>query len=101
VRYQPLTSGAGFTLLDSDAALGIGDNGRPICPEGHGEMELADDRLPATEAIAHVAEQLDAEKQRLPFPIPAYNYQGVLAALVDKRHEVAKLEKKVEDRKER
>jgi hypothetical protein len=100
VRYQPLTSGAGFTLLDSDAALGIGDNGRPICPEGHGEMELADDRLPATDAIAHVAEQLDAEKQRLPFPIPAYNYQGVLAALVDKRHEVAKLEKKVDDRKE-
>jgi hypothetical protein len=102
VRYQPLTSGAGFTLLDSDAALGIGDNGRPICPEGHGEMELADDRLPATEAIAHAAEQirLDAEKQRLPFPIPAYNYQGVLASLVDKRHEVAQLEKRVEGRKE-
>jgi hypothetical protein len=102
VRYQPSSSGAGFTLLDSDAALGIGDNGRPICPEGHGEMELADDRLPATEAIAHAAEQirLDAEKQRLPFPIPAYNYQGVLASLVDKRHEVAQLEKRVEGRKE-
>jgi hypothetical protein len=102
VRYQPSSSGAGFTLLDSDAALGIGDNGRPICPEGHGEMELADDRLPAAEAIAHAAEQirLDAEKQRLPFPIPAYNYQGVLASLVDKRHEVAQLEKRVEGRKE-
>jgi hypothetical protein len=60
VRYQPSSSGAGFTLLDSDAALGIGDNGRPVCPEGHGEMELADDRLPAAEAIAHAAEQLDA-----------------------------------------
>jgi hypothetical protein len=100
VRYQPLTSGAGFTLLDSDAALGIGDNGRPICPEGHGEMELADDRLPATEAIEQVADQLDAEKQRLPFPLPAYNYAGVLASLVDKRHEVAQLEKRVEGRKE-
>jgi hypothetical protein len=100
VRYQPSSSGAGFTLLDSDAALGIGGNGRPICPQGHGEMELADDRLPATEAIEQVAEQLDAEKQRLPFPLPAYNYQGVLASLVDKRHEVAQLEKRVEGRKE-
>jgi hypothetical protein len=114
VHYKSLPSGTGFTLVDSDLALGIGDNGRPICPEGHGEMELADDRLPATEAINQVAEDIqrgvmtarevrdrdDAEKQRLPFPIPAYNYQGVLASLVDKRHEVAKLEKKVDDRKE-
>jgi hypothetical protein len=115
VRYQPSSSGAGFTLLDSDAALGIGDNGRPICPEGHGEMELADDRLPATEAIAQVAEDIqrgvmsareardrdDAEKQRLPFPAPPFNYEGALHSIFEKRKGIAILEAKFNDADDR
>jgi hypothetical protein len=100
VRYQPSSSGAGFTLIDSDAALGIGESGRPICPNGHGEMGLADDRLPAADAIEQAAEQVEAEKQKLPFPAPPFNYEGTLHALFEKRHEIGKLEKKFNDRKE-
>jgi hypothetical protein len=73
---------------------------RPLCPDGHGEMEIADDRLPIEQAITQTAERIDATTQRLPFPSPPFNYEGVLHALCEKRHTIAALEKRVEDRRD-
>jgi hypothetical protein len=101
VRYRPLASFGGFTLADeTDLLLGIGPNGRPVCPNGHGEMELADDRLPIDQAINQANEQLDARPQRLPYPSPPFNYADVLHSLCEKRHDIAALEKRVDDRKD-
>lgn len=103
VKFKPSASGASFILVDADpeASFGVGENGRPVCPNGHGEMTIADDALkPAAEAFAEAQQQLDAAAPRLPFPVPAFNYEGVLHALLTKRHEIAGFEKKVEDRKE-
>jgi hypothetical protein len=58
VKFQPTASGASFLLVDADpeATFGIGEHGRPMCPDGHGEMEIADDQLkPAAEAFREVA----------------------------------------------
>jgi ferredoxin-like protein FixX len=66
--------------------LGIGTNGRPVCPNGHGEMELADDRLPIEQAMEQVAEKL-TEPQRLPYPSPPFNYEGAL-------HEIFEMEQR-------
>src|SRR5687768_17111158 len=74
VRYQPSATGASFLLIDSDQGLGIGEHGRPICPNGHGEMEIADDRLPIEQAIEQTAERLNAAVQRdLPGIVPVFN----------------------------
>jgi hypothetical protein len=100
VHYKSLPSGTGFTLVDSDLALGIGDNGRPVCPNGHGEMELADDRLPIEQAMQQVAEQL-TEPQRLPFPSPPFNYEGALHEIFEMEKENAILESKFNDADER
>lgn len=100
VRFTPSTSGASFTLIDSDRALGIGEQGRPTCPNGHGEMSLADEQLPAAEAVTEVAARVEAETQRLPFPAPPFNYENALHSLYEKRKQVAALEKRVEERKE-
>lgn len=100
LRFKAISQHSYEQLDYMDRSFGIGDHGRPCCPNGHGEMEVADDRLPIEQAVEHALEQLDAATQRLPFPVPPFNYAGVLQALVDKRHEVAKLEKKVNDRKD-
>jgi len=88
--------------MDLETVLGAGPNGRPVCPHGHGEMTLADDQLPAKDAIAQVAERVEREKKppRLPFPAPAFNYEAVFREIVDKRHEVADLERDYEKKKE-
>jgi hypothetical protein len=100
VRYQP-TNGAAYVLMDmQDRTLGIGEHNRPTCPDGHGEMEIADDRLPIEQAITQTAERIDATTQRLPFPSPPFNYEGVLHALCEKRSTIAALEKRVEDRRD-
>jgi len=98
VAFRPNSTGTGFVLVGTDATYGVGDNGRPICPDGHGEMEIADDRLPIEQAMEQAAAALST--QRLPFPVPAFNYEGVLHALCEKRHEIATLEKRVNDRKD-
>jgi hypothetical protein len=100
VHYKSLPSGTGFTLVDSDLALGIGDNGRPVCPNGHGEMELADDRLPIEQAMEQVAEKL-AEPQRLPYPSPPFNYEGALHEIFEMEQSNAILESKFNDADER
>jgi hypothetical protein len=102
VRYRPLPSGAGFVQIDdTDRALGVGDNGRPVCPNGHGEMELADDRLPIEQAMEQANEQLDAQPQRLPYPSPPFNYEGALHEIFEMEKENAILESKFNDADER
>jgi hypothetical protein len=101
VRYRPLASFGGFTLADeTDLLLGIGPNGRPVCPNGHGEMELADDRLPIEQAMEQVAEKL-AEPQRLPYPSPPFNYEGALHEIFEMEQSNAILESKFNDADER
>jgi hypothetical protein len=99
VRYQSLRAAPGSPARQR-RALGIGDNGRPVCPNGHGEMELADDRLPIEQAMQQVAEQL-TEPQRLPFPSPPFNYEGALHEIFEMEKENAILESKFNDADER
>lgn len=105
--YRPTASGTGFFVLerygmDVESLLGVGPNGRPICPfDEHGEMTLADEQLPIEQAITQVNGQLAAaQAPRLPFPAPAFNYEDVFRAIVEMRHEVARLEERYDDRKD-
>jgi hypothetical protein len=104
VRFRPNSSGNGFFLDGAHATeplYGIGEHNRPICPDGHGEMEIADDRLPIEQAIEQVAEQINATTQRLPFPSPPFNYEGALHEIFEKQQAVAILEGKFNDADER
>jgi hypothetical protein len=101
VRFQPNSSGTGFILLDADLLHGIGEHNRPMCPRGHGEMEIADDRLPIEQAIEQAAEQINATTQRLPFPSPPFNYEGALHEIFEKQQSVAILEGKFNDADDR
>lgn len=103
--YRANATGTGFIVLersgmDIDATLGVGPNARPECPRGHGEMALADEQLPVGEAFSQVIERQE-EARRLPFPSPPFNYEGALHAIFAKRREIAKLDKRVNDRKEK
>lgn len=90
-KYYLTVSGAGLVVLDLyglavDTPLGIGEGGAPVCPNGHGEMELADDTLPAGEAFEMVRKQLqggDLEPLQgtLPGIVPPFNYQGAYLEL--------------------
>ena len=97
VRFRPSASGAGFTLVDSDQALGIGDHGRPTCPNGHGELALADDQLPIEQAINQVAAQLQPEQRRLPGIVPLFNYAGAYLELETMSVEADRLHRIWED----
>jgi hypothetical protein len=100
VRFRPNSSGTGFFLVGTEELYGVGALGRPVCPNGHGEMELADDRLPIEQAIEQVAEQL-TEPQRLPFPSPPFNYEGALHEIFEMEQSNALLESKFNDADER
>jgi hypothetical protein len=100
VRFRPNSSGTGFFLVGTEELYGVGALGRPVCPNGHGEMELADDRLPIEQAMQQVAEQL-TEPQRLPFPSPPFNYEGALHEIFEMEKENAILESKFNDADER
>lgn len=84
VQFSTLPSGHGFVTHGTDQTFGVGEHGRPLCPNGHGEMAIADDSLkPAAEAFADAAEQLaaadgrtDPVQRSLPGVIPAFNFQG-------------------------
>lgn len=81
VRFRSLPSGAGFAIIGTELTLGIGKNGRPICPRGHGEMAIADDQIPAADAIAQVADQLAAAEQQPLFEQPPFNSAGAYLEL--------------------
>jgi len=87
VKFRPNVTGTAFFLVDADpdAVFGIGPNGRPVCPNGHGEMAIADDKLPAAEAFALAADRLasDGPVQRtLPGVVPPFNYPGAFTEIV-------------------
>jgi hypothetical protein len=104
VKYRASASGAGFTLVEgTDVTYGVGADGRPICPNGHGEMTIADDQCkPAAEAITEAAQRVAAENGRpvqgsLPGVLPPFNYEGALRDLVTQAEEVERLRKIHED----
>lgn len=106
VRFRPSTSGASFTLVDADpdATFGIGEHGLPLCPNGHGEMGIADDQLkPVPEAFADASTMLqrasaEAPVQRtLPGVVPAFNFQGCYMELEQQATIVEALRKEYED----
>lgn len=101
VSFRPNSTGTGFVLVGTEATYGAGENGRPICPDGHGEMEIADDRLPIEQAIEQAAAQIDATTQRLPFPSPPFNYEGALHEIFDMEVGNAILEARFNDLDER
>lgn len=106
VRFKPLASGFGFSLPDPvDATYGVGPEGRPECPNGHGEMAIADDQMPADDAIDQVREQLaggpmEPLQGTLPGIVPAFNYQGAYLDLEQKAVEVDRLKSEWETDKE-
>lgn len=88
VRFRSNITGSGFFLVDADpdATFGIGSNGRPMCRNGHGEMEVADDRLPAAEAFADAQSMLlqaegEAIQRSLPGVFPPFNFEGAYLEL--------------------
>lgn len=106
VRYQALPSRSGFTVLerygvDPDQTFGIGTRGQPICPFGHGEMTLADEQLPAAEAITQVAEQVNgtaAPTQAQLFDMAQpFNFEGAWMDIELKNGVVAELARVNED----
>ncbi|HXG70573.1 MAG TPA: hypothetical protein VNJ04_08175 [Gemmatimonadaceae bacterium] len=109
VTYRPTASGTGFQVLEvfgcpPDTAFGAGDHGRPLCPHGHGELTIADDLLPAHEAITDAATRAaasDTGARRLPFPAPPFNAEGALHTIQEKRHEIKGLERDFEKADER
>jgi hypothetical protein len=103
VAFRMTASGGGFMVInhgyeDHEVSFGVGPNGGPMCPLGHGEMTVADDRLPASEAIGQVA---DAVAQRIPFANPAFNDENALEAIFAKNHEFEGFEKVYLDLKEK
>jgi hypothetical protein len=107
VRFRPTSSGAGFAVLErigvsDDTNFGVGASGGPLCPNGHGEMHLADEQLPVEEAFALAQEQLrETRPPRLPFPAPPFNYEGALHEIFEKQSEITRLEIKFNDADER
>lgn len=103
VKFRVSASGAGFLLVDAapDASFGIGPNRLPLCPEGHGEMSIADETLkPVAEAVQEVLERQasDGPVQRtLPGCVPAFNFMGCYLELEKQAVLVESLRKEYED----
>jgi hypothetical protein len=106
VLYRLTASGAGFIVIelrgmDLDTALGMGPDGRPVCPiDGHGEMTLADETIPAADAFAQVAEKLTgAQRVALPGVFPAFNFEGAFKEIVEQAQRVEMLDREHDDAK--
>lgn len=98
ITYRPTVSGGGFFILtregmDLETTVGIGENGRPVCPLGdHGEMTLADETIPAAEAFAQASEKLARPVQAdLPGIGFDFNFRGCYLELEQKASEVEAL----------
>jgi hypothetical protein len=101
VSYYLTESGNGIIVRDTrgygiDQSFGISPNSIPVCPvDGHGEMELADEQLPAEEAFALAQQQMAAAagltQQQLPGVVMPFNFQGAYLELEEKAVEVDRL----------
>jgi hypothetical protein len=107
--YRPSATGAGFQILERygvaiETTFGIGPNGIPLCPLGHGELGLADDLLPAADAIAEAAgkvERSTLRQPRLPGVLPQFNFEGTVQMIFDTEQSVCGLEREAERLHER
>ncbi len=94
VRFRPNVTGTGFFLVDEapDVTFGIGPNGRPVCPNGHGEMSIADDKIPAADAFSEVAAMQGAQQRSLPGVFPPFNFEGAFKEIVEQAQRVENLD---------
>lgn len=106
VKYQPSASGHGMTVLerygvDVDTTFGLGESGQPICPNGHGEMRLADEQQSAADAITEVAEKVNgtatATQAQLFDMAQPFNFEGAWMDIETKNGVVAELARVYED----
>lgn len=107
VKFRPNVTGTGFFLVDADpdATFGVGEHGRPVCPNGHGEMSIADDQLkPVPEAFADAQAMLlkaegEAVQAALPGVFPAFNFEAVFKEIVEQAQRVERLKANYDDAK--
>lgn len=97
VTFKANATGTGFVLVghtapDPEATFGASAMGLPLCPDGHGEMQITDEQIPAADAIRQVAEQVNGEAQQMGLP-------GVGAELFNYRDCYLEFEKKFLERK--
>jgi len=90
VKFQATPSGAGFVVFERygvevDTVFGISVDGLPICPNGHGPMTYADDRLPIGEALTQVAGESQPALFELSKP---FNFEDAWIAVAEKAEEV-------------
>lgn len=91
VTYRLSASGAGIIVvdrfeMDPTETIGIGPNGIPICPYGHGEMRLEDEKtLPIGDALAQVAGESQPALFELSKP---FNFEDAWIAVAEKAEEV-------------
>lgn len=104
VWYRSTSSGGGFMIVDhnhSDPSPTFGSSAAnlPMCPDGHGEMELCDEQaVPVAEAFQQVADKLAEPVQTsLPGIVPDFNYAGAYLDLEATAVEVAALHKQAKD----
>lgn len=94
IRFRSTASGAGFVLVDADPEASFGvSNGIPVCCGL--EMSVADDRLPASEAISQVAERVNGPQQAALPGVIEFNKPGaydMLEAMFVERDAAKKIE---------
>jgi hypothetical protein len=109
VTFHPVSSDA-FTVIAThgvpqETTFGIGPQGFPVCPDGHGEMALADEQLvPAHEAISRVAAKVNGSNQQqsqLFITAKPFNVDGAMEAIVEKNQDVCRARAEYEGAKSR
>jgi hypothetical protein len=104
VDFRSMASGRSFILVDPspDAVYGVGESGRPICPNGHGEMALADDQFkPAADAFAEAAARLEeAQQASLPGVFPTFDFAAVFKEIVEQAQCVERLKADYDEAKQ-
>lgn len=107
LKFHSSASGHGMTVLEHygvtvDTTFGIGEGGRPLCPNGHGEMTLSDEQLSAAEAITQVSAQVNGsavsptQAQLFEMSQP-FNFEGAWMDIEVKNGVVAELARVYED----
>lgn len=105
VEYIASVTGASFALATpSETTYGIGEHGRPTCPNGHGEMAIADDQFkPADEAFTLAQAQLQVDEPQqaaLPGVYPPFNYEAVFKEILEQAQTVEVLKRDYDDAKQ-
>lgn len=97
VRFHLTESGQSIVIeerfgVDVDTSFGVGPNVRPICPNGHGEMSLADEKIPVADAMAQAAAKVNGTTQPQLFDTAKpFNFEGAWMDVAGKTADVAEL----------